>query len=123
MAKFQLGFEGDVMPIYEYVCGGCGRTFEEFQSIKAPPLETCSLCGSKKVRRLVSCTSFILKGSGWYVTDYARNGSGRGNGKAKDKGKEGKESPKDSGSKPAGSGDAGASPSKSADGGATHATS
>ena len=115
------------MPIYEYVCGGCGRMFEEFQSIKAPPLDTCSLCGSKKVRRLVSCTSFILKGSGWYVTDYARNGSGRGKDKAKDKSGESKEStkegPKDSGTKPAGPGDAGASSSKSADSGAAHAHS
>lgn len=115
------------MPIYEYTCGGCGRTFEEFQSIKAPPLETCSVCGSKKVRRLISCTSFILKGSGWYVTDYSRNGSGRGKGKAKEKGGESKESTKestkDSGSKPSGSGGAGASSSKSGDSTATHAHS
>ena len=76
------------MPIYEYGCGKCGGTFEEFQSLNAPPVTRCSLCGSKKVRRLVSNTSFILKGSGWYVTDYSKksadaSGDGKGNGKGK----------------------------------------
>ncbi len=70
------------MPIYEYACDVCGKIFEEFQSIKADSLSTCKLCGSKTVHRIVSKTSFILKGSGWYVTDYARkDGSTGGNGK------------------------------------------
>ena len=66
------------MPIYEYRCERCGD-FEEMQRITDPPLEGCPKC-RRKVRRLISTTSFQLKGSGWYVTDYAR----AGNGKSKD---------------------------------------
>jgi putative FmdB family regulatory protein len=66
------------MPIYEYRCDACG-TFEEMQRISDPPLTKCPKC-KRKVRRLISSTSFQLKGTGWYVTDYARSGSG-GNGK------------------------------------------
>jgi putative FmdB family regulatory protein len=64
------------MPIYEYRCEHCG-VFEEMQRITAPPLARCPTC-QRKVRRLISSTSFQLKGSGWYVTDYARGGSGDG---------------------------------------------
>jgi len=64
------------MPIYEYRCERCGD-FEEMQRITDPPLERCPKC-RRKVRRLISNTSFQLKGSGWYVTDYARSGSGNG---------------------------------------------
>jgi putative FmdB family regulatory protein len=61
------------MPIYEYRCEQCGD-FEEMQRITDPALERCPRC-RRKVRRLISSTSFQLKGSGWYVTDYARSGS------------------------------------------------
>src|SRR5207237_9242916 len=64
------------MPIYEYRCAQCG-IFEEVQRITDQPLERCPKC-RRKVRRLISSTSFHLKGSGWYVTDYARAGSGNG---------------------------------------------
>jgi putative FmdB family regulatory protein len=64
------------MPIYEYRCEHCGD-FEEMQRITDPPLTRCPKC-HRKVRRLISSTSFQLKGSGWYVTDYARAGSGNG---------------------------------------------
>lgn len=67
------------MPIYEYRCENCGD-FEETQRISDPPLQRCPKC-RRKVRRLISNTSFQLKGSGWYVTDYAR-GSGNGGGKS-----------------------------------------
>ena len=67
------------MPIYEYHCGGCGNDFEVMQRITAPPAESCELCGEGPVQKLISQSTFILKGSGWYVTDY-----GRGNGKGKD---------------------------------------
>ena len=67
------------MPIYEYACDSCGKIFEEFQSISAPPLKKCALCGSPSIRKIVSHTSFILKGSGWYVTDYSGKKPG-GNG-------------------------------------------
>jgi putative FmdB family regulatory protein len=61
------------MPIYEYRCEKCGD-FEEMQRITDPPLARCPKCRAK-IRRLISSTSFQLKGSGWYVTDYARSGA------------------------------------------------
>lgn len=60
------------MPIYEYQCGGCGEVFEERQKISDPPLKKHAACGSKKVKKLISMTSFQLKGEGWYVTDYKK---------------------------------------------------
>ena len=61
------------MPIYEYHCPKCG-TFETTQRITEPALKRCPTCKSK-VERMISATSFVLKGSGWYATDYARSGS------------------------------------------------
>jgi putative FmdB family regulatory protein len=63
------------MPIYEYECATCGKRFEEIQKITAPPLKKCSLCGAGQVRRLISQTSFRLKGGGWYATEYGRKKS------------------------------------------------
>ncbi len=59
------------MPIYEYECPACGK-FEKEQRITAPALETCETCG-KPVRKLISATSFALKGSGWYADGYGSN--------------------------------------------------
>src|SRR6185295_17277980 len=70
------------MPIYEYRCEQCGD-FEQSQRISDPPLSRCPKC-RRKVRRLISNTSFQLKGSGWYVTDYGRAGSKNGGTKDKD---------------------------------------
>ena len=67
------------MPIYEYQCQKCG-TFEATQRITDKPLAKCPTCKGK-VKKLISNTSFQLKGTGWYVTDYARGGS-KGNGSA-----------------------------------------
>ena len=61
------------MPIYEYHCGKCGE-FEVMQKMSDKPLTSCPTC-RRKVTKLISSTSFQLKGSGWYVTDYARKGS------------------------------------------------
>ena len=58
------------MPIYEYKCRKCGKQFEAFQGITEPELKTCKFCKGK-VHKLVSMSSFSLKGSGWYATDYA----------------------------------------------------
>ncbi len=63
------------MPIYEYACPKCGE-FEVTQRITDEPLKKCPTCKSTKVKKLISNTSFQLKGSGWYVTDYARKDSG-----------------------------------------------
>ena len=57
------------MPTYEYECGSCHRTFEVRQRISEPALTTCDVCGGP-VHRLLSAAPFILKGEGWYVTDY-----------------------------------------------------
>lgn len=57
------------MPTYEYECSKCRRVFEVRQRISEPALTTCDTCGGR-VRRLLSPAPFILKGKGWYVTDY-----------------------------------------------------
>ena len=62
------------MPLYEYECDACGAKFELIQKFADPPAETCKVCGSGPVRKLVSSPAFQFKGSGWYVTDYARKG-------------------------------------------------
>jgi putative FmdB family regulatory protein len=64
------------MPIYEYYCKKCDKTFEHFQKISDPVKTECKVC-SGKLKKLVSLSSFHLKGSGWYVTDYGgkKNGS------------------------------------------------
>lgn len=62
-----LAFE--LVPTYEYECPRCPRLFEVRQRITEPALGTCDRCGGP-VRRLLSAAPFILKGGGWYVTDY-----------------------------------------------------
>ena len=75
------------MPIYEYRCLDCGHQFELMQKFSDPPAETCTSC-SGTVQKLISRSAFHLKGGGWYVTDYGRNGSTNG----KDTGKNDSES-------------------------------
>jgi putative FmdB family regulatory protein len=58
------------MPIYEYECLNCGKHYEVIQKFSEEPLRRCADCGGH-LHKLVSQTSFILKGTGWYVTDYA----------------------------------------------------
>ena len=57
------------MPIYEYECTKCNEQFEVMQKITDDPLTKCSSCGGE-LKKLITNTSFVLKGSGWYVTDY-----------------------------------------------------
>lgn len=57
------------MPIYEYQCRKCGRKFEVFQGIADREVKACRFCDGS-VDKLISLSSFQLKGSGWYVTDY-----------------------------------------------------
>ena len=54
------------MPIYEYLCEKCQHEFEKEQRISDPPVKTCPVCRSRKVKKLISRTSFVLKGGGWY---------------------------------------------------------
>jgi len=70
------------MPIYEYTCHGCGKEIEVWQKISEKPKKVCPECGAHKLERLISNTSFHLKGSGWYVTDYAKGSSGGGSSKS-----------------------------------------
>ena len=62
------------MPLYEYKCEKCGNIFEIIQKFSDAPLTTHEGCGGK-VEKLLSASGFQLKGSGWYVTDYARSGA------------------------------------------------
>ena len=61
------------MPLYEYSCHRCGKTFEVRQKFSDEPLSTHEDCGGD-VERLLSAPALQFKGTGWYVTDYGRNG-------------------------------------------------
>jgi putative FmdB family regulatory protein len=86
------------LPLYEYGCTQCGQRIEKIQKFSDPPLTQCEKCGGS-LKQLLSSPAIQFKGSGWYVTDYARkpstvspNGSaGSGNG-SKGKGSEGAKS-------------------------------
>ena len=65
------------MPIYEYECSNCGCIKEVWQHFSDKPLTKCELCNGK-MKKLISQSTFHLKGSGWYVTDYASKGSTAG---------------------------------------------
>lgn len=69
------------MPLYEYQCKKCGHRFERIQKFSDAPLKTCPRC-SGKVERLISRAAVRFKGSGWYVTDYARKGASESKGDA-----------------------------------------
>jgi putative FmdB family regulatory protein len=73
------------MPIYEYQCQSCGKRTEQLQRMDAPPLAACPECGGP-VKKLISSPAVQFKGSGWYVTDYARKGGGGGGGESKSEG-------------------------------------
>ena len=63
------------MPLYEYECKKCGKHFEKIERLQGPYLKKCPSCGGG-VERLMSPPAIQFKGSGWYVTDYARSGTG-----------------------------------------------
>jgi putative FmdB family regulatory protein len=63
------------MPLYEYRCEACGSTFEKIRKFSDPPLEVCEKCGMGPVRKLISSPAIQFKGSGWYITDYAKKSS------------------------------------------------
>jgi putative FmdB family regulatory protein len=62
---------GSDVPLYEYQCDACGRRFEAIQKFSDPPIETCPTCQGA-VQKLLSSPAIQFKGSGWYITDYAR---------------------------------------------------
>jgi len=59
------------MPIYDYLCEACGEEFSREQRISDDPVKTCPCCRARKVKRLISRTSFVLKGGGWYSDLYS----------------------------------------------------
>src|SRR3954454_14345530 len=92
------------MPLYEYQCQKCGHRFERIQLFSARMVKKCPECGGK-VEQMISAPAVQFKGSGWYVTDYAKKGSGGSNSKAEAESKadsksdSAKDSSKDSGGK------------------------
>jgi putative FmdB family regulatory protein len=64
-------YGGWSMPVYEYECGSCKGRFEVTRKFSDPELTVCKLCGAETIRKILSPTAFVLKGSGWYATDYA----------------------------------------------------
>ncbi len=63
------------MPIYEYRCEACGAVMEKIQSFSAPPPDACDSCGNGPMHKLISQSSFVLKGGGWYKDGYASTSS------------------------------------------------
>lgn len=74
------------MPIYEYECDECGHHVEALQKFSDPPLTECEACHSHKLKKLISQSTFHLKGTGWYVTDYASKSSSRPAGRGRNGG-------------------------------------
>jgi len=89
------------MPTYEYRCEKCGHEFEREQRITEDPIKKCPSCGALKAKRMISATSFVLKGGGWYSDLYSSSGAK-------------KEAKSDAGSAPSGASDAGGSSSSDA---------
>jgi putative FmdB family regulatory protein len=83
------------MPIYEYRCESCGKELEKIQKFSDPPLTECPACGKPALIKLVSASSFRLKGSGWYETDFKDKKKSTEGNKNDDSGKSGKDGVKD----------------------------
>lgn len=64
------------MPLYEYECDACHHRFEQIRKFSDPPLDVCPKCGKGPVKKLLSSPAIQFKGSGWYITDYARKSAG-----------------------------------------------
>lgn len=86
------------MPLYEYECSRCGRRDEVLQRVGAPPIGPCEKCGGEMVR-LLSAPAFQFKGTGWYVTDYAKKGSSS-SGESKQESSDSRNSKKEDSAKP-----------------------
>jgi putative FmdB family regulatory protein len=60
------------MPLYEYQCDECHHRFEKIQKFSDPPVDVCPSCGKGPVKKLLSSPAIQFKGTGWYITDYAK---------------------------------------------------
>src|SRR5438874_2002587 len=101
------------MPIYEYQCAKCGKTIEVIQKMSDKPLKKHEACGGA-LTKLISASGFQFKGTGWYVTDYARKSSGESNQTTTDKKTESKETSSNGGKE----GSSGSTSTSKAEGGA-----
>ena len=72
--RFSREFARNIMPLYDYRCSKCGETFEVLQKFSDEPLKTHEECGGS-VERLISPPALQFKGTGWYITDYAKGGT------------------------------------------------
>lgn len=63
------------MPLYEYLCGSCGHRFERIRKFSDAPLTECPSCAGGPVEKQISSPAIQFKGSGWYITDYAKSGA------------------------------------------------
>ena len=84
------------LPLYEYRCEACGARFELIRKFSDPPLDVCTKCGKGPVEKLLSSPAFQFKGSGWYITDYARKSESSGSGESASADKGDKAEKKDS---------------------------
>jgi putative FmdB family regulatory protein len=94
------------MPLYEYECESCHQRFEKIQKFSDPPVEVCAKCGKGPVTKLFSSPAIQFKGTGWYITDYAKKsssdaGTAKGSSSGEKKSDGGSTSSSDSSSTPA----------------------
>jgi putative FmdB family regulatory protein len=73
------GVYGVSMPIYEFECGSCGHRFDRLQKLSDTDPSVCPSCDAPHLRRMVSAPSFRLAGSGWYETDFKKDGDKKRN--------------------------------------------
>ena len=110
------------MPLYEYECDACGRRFEVIQKFSDAPVEVCRECGKGPVHRLLSSPAIQFKGSGWYITDYAKKGAADSSTPAGKTGASQSDSSKADGAKSDSSGASGKSDGTGADSGKSSTT-
>jgi putative FmdB family regulatory protein len=99
------------MPLYEYQCDACGHRFEVIQKYSDAPIDICPKCGSA-VHKLLSSPAIQFKGSGWYITDYAKKSGVGGKSEGSSSGSEGSKSGKSDGASTEGSSASGGAPAK-----------
>src|SRR5436305_518080 len=110
------------MPLYEYECKKCGHRFEKIQKFSDKMVKKCPECGGQ-VEQMISAPAVQFKGSGWYVTDYAKKSSSQGSTSSGDSGSKEKKEDKpksDSGSKDASSKETSSKDSSSKESSSTH---
>jgi len=76
------------MPLYEYQCDACGKRFEKIQKYSDPLIDVCAVCGKGPVHKLLSSPAIQFKGSGFYITDYAKKSSPESSSKSSGSGSE-----------------------------------